>query len=273
MRVVLRQMIDHAGQTRMHVAAAQVFRADHFASRGLHQRRAAEKNRPLVLHDDRLVAHRRHIRAARRARTHHHRDLRNAGRGQVRLVVEDAPEVIAIGEHVVLIRQIRAAGIHQIHARQMVFRGDLLGAHVLLHRHRIVRAALHRGVVADNHALLTGDAANAGDHAGARRVVVIHAERRQLRQFQERRARIEQLRDPVARQQLAAPHVLVARGLAAAQRELFDFGAQVGNQCLERGRVVAEIVRARIQLCFDDRHCVALLCAAVLFTARLCRAA
>lgn len=41
----------------------------------------------------------------------------------------------------------------QIYAGQVVLLGDLLGAEVLLHRHRVVRASLHRGVVGHNHAL------------------------------------------------------------------------------------------------------------------------
>jgi hypothetical protein len=37
-----------AGDARMHVAAAEVLGADHFAGGGLHQRRAAEEDRALV---------------------------------------------------------------------------------------------------------------------------------------------------------------------------------------------------------------------------------
>ena len=76
--VVLGQMVGDAGDARMHVAAAEVFGRDHFAGRGLHQRRAAEKDGALVLDDDRLVAHRRHVGAAGGARAHHDGDLRNA---------------------------------------------------------------------------------------------------------------------------------------------------------------------------------------------------
>ena len=42
---------------------------------------------------------------------------------------------------------------------------DLLRAQVLLDRHRVVGAALHRRVVGDDHAFLPVDAADAGDHA------------------------------------------------------------------------------------------------------------
>ena len=54
--VVLGQMIDDAGNARMHVSAAEVFGRDDFTRGGFHQRRAAEKDRALILDDDRLVA-------------------------------------------------------------------------------------------------------------------------------------------------------------------------------------------------------------------------
>jgi hypothetical protein len=149
--VVLRQVVGHAGQPRVHVAAAQVLGAHHLAGGRLHQRRAAQEDGALLLDDDGLVAHRRHVGAARGARAHHHRDLRDALRRQVGLVVEDAAEVLAVREHVVLVRQVGAARVHQVDARQAVLHRDLLRAQVLLHRHRVVGAALHGGVVADDH--------------------------------------------------------------------------------------------------------------------------
>jgi hypothetical protein len=56
-----------------------------------------------------LVAHRRHVGAAGRARAHHHRDLRDALRAHVGLVEEDAAEVVAVGEDLVLVGQVGAA--------------------------------------------------------------------------------------------------------------------------------------------------------------------
>ena len=70
-----------------------------------------------------------------------------------RLVEEDPPEVLAVGEDVVLQRQERAAGVDQVDARQPVVERDLLRAQVLLDRHRVVGAALDGGVVGDDHAL------------------------------------------------------------------------------------------------------------------------
>ena len=216
MRVVLGEMIGDAGDRRVHVGAAERFGVDDFAGRRLHQRRTAEEDRALFLDDDRLVAHRRHVRAAGRARAHDDRDLRNAERAHARLVVEDAAEVIAIRKHLVLQRQERTAGIDEVDAGQAVLERDLLRAQMLLHRDRKIRAALDRRVVGDDEHLDAVDAADAGDDAGARRLVLVHAVRGERREFEERRARIEQRADALARQQLAALGVLRARLLAAA---------------------------------------------------------
>ena len=64
MRVVVGEPVDHARLACMHIAAAEVFRCDHFAGGGFHQWWPAQKDRALVANDDRLVAHRRHIGAA-----------------------------------------------------------------------------------------------------------------------------------------------------------------------------------------------------------------
>src|SRR5215470_7981789 len=50
----------------------------------------------------------------------------------------------AVREDVVLLGQERAARIDEVDARQPVLDRDLLAAQVLLHRHRVVGAALHR---------------------------------------------------------------------------------------------------------------------------------
>src|SRR2546423_436043 len=60
--------------------------------------RPADEDRAGPPDDDRLVAHRRHVGAARGARAHHDRYLRDPLRGHLRLVEEDAAEVLAVGE-------------------------------------------------------------------------------------------------------------------------------------------------------------------------------
>jgi hypothetical protein len=75
---------------------------------------------------------------------------------QVGLVEEDAAEVVAVGEDLVLVGQVGAAGVDQVDAGQAVLRSDLLRAQVLLDREREVAAALDGGVVAHDHALDPG---------------------------------------------------------------------------------------------------------------------
>ena len=75
--------------------------------------------------------------------------------------------MVAVRKHFVLVRQVGAARVDQVDAGQAVLLRHFLRPQVLLHRHRVVGAALHRGVVADDHAIDAADAADAGDHAGA----------------------------------------------------------------------------------------------------------
>ena len=252
--VVQREVVGDAGHARVDVGAAQLLGRHDLAGRGLHERRAAEEDRPLLLDDDRLVRHRRHVGAAGRAGAHHDGDLRNALRRHRRLVVEDPAEVVAVGEHVDLVGQVRPARVDEVDARQVVLARDLLRAQVLLHRQRVVRAALDRRVVADDHAFAAGDAADAGDDARGGDRAVVHPVRGQLRELEERRAGIEQRAHALARQQLAAGDVLRARGLAAALLDLRHLGPEVGDQRRHRVAVLRERRVARVELGFDDGH-------------------
>ena len=109
MRVVLGEIVGDPRQPGVHVAAAELLGRHLLAGRRLHQRRPGEEDRALLPHDDRHVRHRRHVGAAGGAGPHHHRDLRDPRRAHPRLVVEDPPEVVAVGEHLVLVRQVRPA--------------------------------------------------------------------------------------------------------------------------------------------------------------------
>ncbi len=179
MVVVERFVIGHAGAAGMDLGAAQVLRRHLFPGGGLHQRRAAEEDRAGALDDDGLVAHRRDVGAAGRARTHDQGDLGDPGRGHPRLVVEDPAEVVAIGKDVGLQRQEGSAAVDQIDARQPVLECDLLRPEVLLHGHGVVGAALDGRIVGHDHARRPLDAGHPGDDPGARRVVVIEAGRGQ----------------------------------------------------------------------------------------------
>ena len=150
--VVVREMIRDARDARVDVAAAERLVVDVFADGGFDERRACEIDRALLLDDDRLVAHRRHVGAAGRARAHDDRDLRDAARGELGLVVEDPPEVVAVGKDLVLQRQECPAGVDEIDARQAILERDLLRAQMLLDRQRVVGAAFDGRVVGEDHA-------------------------------------------------------------------------------------------------------------------------
>lgn len=183
MGIVTRQMIGNAGQACVHVAAAEIFGRDHLSCRRFDQRRTSEKDRSLLLDDDGFIRHGRHIGAARRAGTHDDGDLRNAGRRHIGLIIEDTAEVIAIRKDLVLVRQVCAAGIDKIDAREIVFRRDLLRTKMLLHRDRIVGAAFDRGIVADDHAVTAGDTADTRNQAGTRSLVAVHSVGRRRADF------------------------------------------------------------------------------------------
>jgi hypothetical protein len=211
LQVVAGQVIGHAGAARVQLASAQLLGGHLLAGGRLHQRRAAQEDRPLLAHDHGLVAHRGHVRAACRARPHDHRDLRDALGGHRGLVEEDAAEVPLVGEDLVLHGQEGPARVDQVHTREAVLPRDLLRAQMLLDGHREVGAALDRGVVGHDDHLAPRDPADAGDDACPRRLVIVEAVGGQRRQLQEGRARVEQPLHPLARQQLAARDVTLGR--------------------------------------------------------------
>ena len=172
----------------------------------------------------------------------------------LRLVVEDAAEMVAVGEDLGLVRQIGAAAVDQIDARQPVLLGDLLRAQMLLDRQRIISAAFDRRVVADDHHLAARHAADAGDHPRAGHFAVVHVARGELADLEERRARIEQPLDAVARQQFAALDMALAVLLGPALRRLGDVGAQfLGERAIMRG-AGAKLLAVRRDFTVDPRR-------------------
>jgi len=89
----------------MYIGATQVLGADHLAGRRLHQRRPTQKDGALLAHDDGLVTHCRYIGAAGGAGSHNRGDLWNALCRHIGLVEEDATEMFAVGEDLVLHEQ------------------------------------------------------------------------------------------------------------------------------------------------------------------------
>ena len=136
----------------------------------------------------------------------------------LRLVEEDPPEVVAVGEDLGLQRQERAAGVDEVDARQAVLLGDLLRAQVLLHGQREVGAALHGRVVREEDTRLSLHHADAGDDPGRRRLTVVELPGREGAELEERRARVDEPVDTLARGHLPAGAVALDRGGAAAER-------------------------------------------------------
>ena len=121
----------------------------------------------------------------------HHGNLRNSGRRQPRLVGKAAP---ALDEHFRLIKEIGAAGFDQAYRRQLVLQRDLLDTQVLLHSHRGRSATFDRAVVGRDDAADAGHIADAGNAAATlnafRAIVVVHAKAGKRREFEPRRAGI-----------------------------------------------------------------------------------
>ncbi len=162
--------------------------------------------------------------------------------------------MLLVGEDLRLVRQIGAAGIHQIDARQLVLARDLLRAQMLLHRDRIIGAALDRRVVADDHAFAPRHPPDPGDDAGGVDVALIHPERRKRRELEEGRARIDQPLDPFARQQFAAFGVAFARALIAPERGRGHAPFQLFDERLHRCRVGLEYGAGRRRGALQNRH-------------------
>jgi hypothetical protein len=72
--------------------------------------------------------------------------------------------------------------------------------------------------------------------------------RGEWREFQERRAGIEQRADAIARQQLVALEMLLPRFLTAAQRDLCQSCAEILDNGQQGVAILAELRRARIDL-------------------------
>ena len=220
MCVVVGDVVDDSGDAGVDVAAAEFFRGDDFAGGGFHERGPAEEDGALVADDDGFVAHGGHVGAAGSAGAEDRGDLRDAALRHGGLVVEDAAEVVAVGEDFVLHGQERAAGVDEVDARQVVVQGDFLGAEVFFDGHRIVAAAFDGGVVGDDDGFASGDASDAGDDPCGGCVVpvgAVHAVGGERGEVEEGRARVEEGVAPFAGEEFAAGFVAFAgvRGPAA----------------------------------------------------------
>ena len=257
MLVIERLVVGDPADPGMNTGAAEVFRADILAGSGLHQGRAAEEDRAGTADDDGFIAHGRNVGAAGGRRAHDQGDLGDAGRRQAGLVVEDPAEVVTVREDIGLERQVGAAAVDQVDARQPILERDLLGPEVLLDCDREVRPALDRGVVGHDHAGRALDPGDPGDDPRARRLVVVHAAGGQWAELEEGGARVDQPVDPLTDRQLATSPVagdrrVIAAGVSAGDANLSL--SQVGDQGRHRVDVLAGALAGGIEPAAEDGH-------------------
>ena len=162
--------------------------------------------------------------------------------------------MVSVGEHLVLKRQERAAGVDEVDAREPVLRGYLLRAQMLLHGQREVRAALHGRVVRDDHALAALDHADAGHDPCARRLTVVELPRGERVQLEERRVRIEEPVDALACGQLAAGPMSLDCLFPAALCDVGHPVAELGNQLRHPRSASVELSRVALDLRRQHRH-------------------
>ena len=221
----------------MHIGAAQVFDRHVLAGRRFHQRRTAEEDRAGAPDDDVVLAQCRHVGAARRAVTEHDRDLRDAQFGKDGLIAENASGQIPVREDLRLKRQEAARAVAQVHDRQPVLDRDVEGPDNLFHRQRIPGAALHAGVVGVDDDFPPVDDADAADDAGTGNLPAIFGIGGKRRQFEERRAGIEQQFDAVAHEHF----VLARQTLEVARRPLAPGGAVALPERIREAAIVRAV--------------------------------
>src|SRR5712691_1384172 len=252
--VVGGEMVGHAADPRVDLGAAQLLGRHLLAGGRLHQGGAAEENGAPALDDRGLVAHRGHVGAAGGAGAEDHADLRDPGRAQARLVVEDAAEVLAVRKDLGLQGQEGPAGVDEVDAGQPVLPRNLLGPQVLLHGEGKVGPALHAGIVGDHHHLAAADAPDAGDEARRGRGPIVHAVGGEGPDLQEGRATVEQALDAIAHRHLAV-FALPPLGFFAASGEgRGEVGRQLRLERVHVREVGPELGRGGVDLALDHRH-------------------
>ena len=219
--VVRHLVVGHARDVALRGGAAERLVVRHLAHGGADERRAREEDAARALDDERLVRHDGQVGAAGHARTHDGRDLRDALAGEHGVVAEDAPEVLLVGEDLVLHRQEDAGRIDEVDDGEVVFEGDLLGAEVLLGRHGKPRAGLDGGVVRDDYAQPALDAPEHDDDARRRAAadVLVHPVGRPQPDLQEVAA-VAERGDALAGGHLAAAVLALDPLPAAAELDL-----------------------------------------------------
>ncbi|MCY1427389.1 hypothetical protein D9M71_432350 [compost metagenome] len=190
--VVFSQVFGGAGDLCVHLGAAQFFIGRDFAGGGLEQGRPGEKQLGLAAHHHHVIRQTRLIGTARRGRAVHHRHLRQTHGRHPRLIGKAAR---AFDENLRRVIEVGAAAFGEGDHWQFVFHGDLLQAQGFLQAAGGDGPAPDRAVVRHHQHAHARHIADAGDQAATGRaavLVVVQLVAGQARQFEKRRAGVEQ---------------------------------------------------------------------------------
>jgi hypothetical protein len=102
------EVVRHSRRPAMQRGAPEVLRRNHLPGCRLHQGRPPQENGPVALDNNCFVSHGGDICPPRGAAPEDERDLGDVAFGHLRLVVEDASEMVAVREDVRLAGQVRA---------------------------------------------------------------------------------------------------------------------------------------------------------------------
>ena len=211
---------------RVRRRAAELLEAHVLAGDRLHDVGAGDEHVRGLLDHEHEVGDRGRVDGAARARPHHERDLRNdAGRLHV------APEDLRVaGERDDALLDPRTARVVDPDDRAAVLHGQVHDLADLLREHLRERPAEHGEVLREDEHLAAEDRPVAGDDGVAPRAVLAHLEldlavADEAVELDER-ARIEELLEPLAREELAAlalpRDVLLARRMERLLAQLLE---------------------------------------------------
>ena len=162
--------------------------------------------------------------------------------------------MIAIGKDLRLERKECAAGVDEIHAGKPVLQRHFLRAHVLLDGDWIVGPSLHGRIVRDDQHLAPGHAADAGDDARRRRIVVVQVPRGEWRELEQRRSWIEQLVDALAYRKLSLLAMPLQVALASALPRDRDALPQLAHERAHAIAVALKVVARGIDVRLETIH-------------------
>ena len=162
--------------------------------------------------------------------------------------------MVTIREDVGLHRQERPARVDEVDARQPVLERNLLRPQVLLDGEGVVRAALDRRVVGDDHAGSPLDDADTRDDPGGRHDAVVLLPRGEGTELEEGTVRIDEAVNALACQQLAAAAVLLARRLGPTGGDVRPALGQQRDQGIHLRRAGDELRVAAVDVGGENRH-------------------